>query len=71
MQKKSYTAGIVLAIIVAAFLALLGVNLMNKHQNQVNYDDYDLSGYIGPNEFNGEIGDNVKAGLTNIGVIKD
>ncbi|MBQ8992162.1 thioredoxin domain-containing protein [Candidatus Saccharibacteria bacterium] len=60
MQKKSYTAGIVLAIIVVAFLALLGVNLMNKHQNQVNYDDYDLSGYIGPNEFNGEIGDNVK-----------
>lgn len=60
MKKKNWGVVAVFALIIAGFLALLCVNLMSKHQNQVNYDDYDLNSYIGPNEFNGEIGDNVK-----------
>lgn len=60
MKKKNWGVVAVFAVIIAAFLALLGVSLMNKHQNQIKWEDYDFAGYIGPNEFNGEIGDNVK-----------
>ena len=60
MKKKNWGVVAVFAVIIIAFLALLGVNLMSKHQNQINWDDYNLNSYIGPNEFNGEIGDHVK-----------
>ena len=60
MKKKNWGVVAVFAVIIAGFLALLCVNLMSKHQNQIKWDDYNLNSYIGPNEFNGEIGDNVK-----------
>lgn len=60
MKKKNYGVIAIFAIIITGFAVLLGIYLMSKHQNQVNYDDYDLTSYIAPNEFNGEIGDNVK-----------
>lgn len=60
MKKKNYGVIAIFAVIIIAFAVLLGIHLMGKHQNQVNYDDYDFTSYIGPNEFNGEIGDNVK-----------
>ena len=60
MKKKNYGVIAIFAVIIIAFSVLLGIHLMGKHQAQVNLDDYDLNSYIGPNEFNGEIGDNVK-----------
>ena len=60
MKKKNWGVIAVFAVIIAGFLTLLCINLMSKHQNQVNWDDYNFNSYIGPNEFNGEIGDNVK-----------
>lgn len=60
MKKKNWGVVAVFAVIIVGFLTLIGINLMNKHQNQINWNDYDLNSYISPNEFNGEIGDNVK-----------
>lgn len=42
----------------AALLALVGYSAMNKSGFDAN--DYDWRGYIGPNEWNGEIGDHVR-----------
>lgn len=58
MKKKNYGVIAIFAIIIVAFAVLLGSNLMNKRH--VNYNDYDFNGYISADEFNGEIGDNVK-----------
>ena len=60
MKQKNYGAIAIFAAIIVAFAALLIPYLMSKHQNQLNLDDYNFNSYIGPNEFNGEIGDNVK-----------
>lgn len=62
-MKRNSNTPIIIAIFAAGILALVGLifySLILNHQNQVNYDDYNFNSYIGPNEFNGEIGDHVK-----------
>lgn len=60
MKKKNWGVVAVFAVIIAGFLALLCVNLMSKHQNQVKWEDYDFNKYISADEFNGGINDHIK-----------
>lgn len=60
MKQKNYGVIAIFAVIILAFFGLLFAYLVNKGQNQPKLDDYDFTAYIGPNEYNGEIGDHVK-----------
>lgn len=60
MKKKSYGIIAIFAVIVVAFIGLVVFSTTNKKQSKVNYNDYDLNGYIEGNEFNGNIADHVK-----------
>ena len=62
MNKKSSNTGwiVVVAVIAIAFIGIVIWRLTDKQANQVDTSKYDITGYIGPNDDNGGIGDHVK-----------
>lgn len=55
---------VVSIILVVAAVLLIGVgitfSIISKQDSTPNYDDYNINAYIGPNKYNGEIGDHYK-----------
>ena len=54
MDKKT---GIILGVLVAGFVALLGVSLWQANSGRIDYSQYDVTSVIAPDANNGNIGD--------------
>ena len=64
MKQKNYGVIAVFAIIIVAFLVLLGVSMTNKSNSKVNYDNYDINAFIDGDDFNGNVPDHVKGDIS-------
>lgn len=54
MDKKT---GIIIGVLVASFVALIGVSIYQSGRNPVNYEQYDLGTILEASEDSGEIGE--------------
>lgn len=69
MEKKNYGVIGIFSVIIVAFIGLVFYSQMNKEQTKPKYSDYNLNAYIGPDKFNGEIGDHVKGDVDKAKVV--
>ena len=53
-------AGLIISIVVVVLLGVATAAVINGNNNATNYDNYDFSSIIAPDEHNGNIGDHVK-----------
>ena len=54
MDKKT---GIIIGVLVASFVALIGVSIYQSGRNAVDYSQYDFDAVLEPSEDSGEIGE--------------
>lgn len=54
MDKKT---GIIIGVLIASFVALIGVSIYQNGRSTIDYDQYDLGAVLDANEESGEIGE--------------